>query len=394
MTAGRTDGAPADVRAHLAGAREPRAAGPAPDAESLRRAYLDLLKLALCDLAGTSTVSRRRACRTARSCRASCAATSGGCASAGMDWPLPGLDDDRPRPARRPAGVRGVRRRGRRSPGDVDRGRARGAAARRSSCAPTLDALGDDRTVWVADSFQGFPAGEAPPGGRLSAFDFLAAPLEEVREHFARFGCERGVRVRARLLRGHAARPRRPALVDRPPRRRHLRADARSALARLYPGLAPGGHLIVDDYGSFQGCRRRSTSSAPSTGSPSRSSGSTPPCVRWRRADEADVPGRRSHASRGRRAAATRAARPEVPTARELALADELAALRARLAAAERALAGLRARRRGAAPARGCGAGSRAGAMIVFGVLDHRPRGLRALPPSRASAWPPSPTPR
>ena len=56
MTAGRTEDA-ADVHAHLAGAREPRAAGAAADVESLRRAYLDVLKLALCDLAGTSTRS-------------------------------------------------------------------------------------------------------------------------------------------------------------------------------------------------------------------------------------------------------------------------------------------------------------------------------------------------
>src|SRR6478672_9439112 len=51
------DGRFADLRAHLAAAREPRATGAGPDAGSLRRAYLDLLKLALCDLAGSSTTS-------------------------------------------------------------------------------------------------------------------------------------------------------------------------------------------------------------------------------------------------------------------------------------------------------------------------------------------------
>ena len=36
-------------------AREPLAPGPRPHAEALRTAYLGLLKLALCDLAGTRT---------------------------------------------------------------------------------------------------------------------------------------------------------------------------------------------------------------------------------------------------------------------------------------------------------------------------------------------------
>ena len=52
----------------------------------------------------------------------------------------------------------------------------------------TLDALGDARTVWVADSFQGFPVDEAGEHIDLSTYDFLAVPLEEVRENFARFG--------------------------------------------------------------------------------------------------------------------------------------------------------------------------------------------------------------
>ena len=38
-------------------ARAARAAGPSADPAGLRRAYLDVLKLALCDLAGDTTVS-------------------------------------------------------------------------------------------------------------------------------------------------------------------------------------------------------------------------------------------------------------------------------------------------------------------------------------------------
>ncbi len=57
----------------------------------------------------------------------------------------------------------------------------------------TLDSLGArDRTVYVADSFQGFPA--ADDQGHLNATDFLAVPLEEVEANFARLGLEAGVR--------------------------------------------------------------------------------------------------------------------------------------------------------------------------------------------------------
>ena len=57
----------------------------------------------------------------------------------------------------------------------------------------TLDAAGDERTVWVADSFAGFPEADAPDDGSLDLrdFDFLAAPLEDVRASFARLGYER-----------------------------------------------------------------------------------------------------------------------------------------------------------------------------------------------------------
>src|SRR5919108_5121011 len=51
------DARAAAVRASLAGVREPRAVGPGPEPEALRSAYLDLLKLCLCDLAGSTTVS-------------------------------------------------------------------------------------------------------------------------------------------------------------------------------------------------------------------------------------------------------------------------------------------------------------------------------------------------
>jgi hypothetical protein len=59
MTAGFPDRADRllAARAHLDAVRAPRAAGPRADREALRTAYLELLKLALCDLVGAGTTS-------------------------------------------------------------------------------------------------------------------------------------------------------------------------------------------------------------------------------------------------------------------------------------------------------------------------------------------------
>src|SRR5919197_4481026 len=80
---------PSEQHPGLAAARSPEATGPRPEPEALRRAYLELLKLSLCDLCGSSTVSVGRS-------------QDGGVWSremsgdhlrlraAGMDWPLTG----------------------------------------------------------------------------------------------------------------------------------------------------------------------------------------------------------------------------------------------------------------------------------------------------------------
>jgi Macrocin-O-methyltransferase (TylF) len=330
----------ADARAHLEAAREPRATGPGPDVEALRAAYLDLLKLALCDLAGPATTSvgamadgtvmSRELRGDERRLRA-----------AGMDWPLHGLTmvglgrlDDLQ------ACVEDVVRDG--VEGDlVEAGAWRGGAAILMRAA--LDCLGDERTVWVADSFQGFPDDDAPDDGGvdLRAFDFLAVPVEEVRESFARLGCERGVRFVPGFFEQTL-----PALARR--RWAIVRLDADSyeatalALRCLYPGLAVGGHLIVDDYGSFEGCRRAVDEFRAEHGIAEPIDKVDSTCVRWRRESgdpiETAVPPA-SAAQRGERMARPA---PHVPTAREVELAGELAAARERLAAAE-AQIGLRA---------------------------------------------------
>ncbi|HKE79614.1 MAG TPA: TylF/MycF/NovP-related O-methyltransferase, partial [Solirubrobacteraceae bacterium] len=194
MTVSSHDARLEDVRAHLAAARLPRAAGAGPDADTLRVAYLDVLKLALCDLAGAGTTSvgaMADGTVVARELRGDDVRLR----AAGMDWPLHGLTmvglgrlDDLQEC------VEAIVRDG--VAGDViEAGSWRGGASILMRAA--LDCLGDGRTVWVADSFQGFPEAPAPDDGSLdlAAFDFLAVPVEEVRESFARFGCERGVEL-------------------------------------------------------------------------------------------------------------------------------------------------------------------------------------------------------
>ena len=267
--------------AHVASAREPRAAGAGPGAEALRRAYLDLLKLCLCDLAATSTVSlapQPDGAVTSRELRGD----ERRLRSAGMDWPLQGmtmiglgrLDDLQ-------ACVESIVADG--IEGDViETGAWRGGAS--ILVRATLDSLGDERTVWVADSFQGFHRGDGADSEavQLSAFDHLAVPLEEARDNFARFGCDRNVRFVPGFFEDTLA-----GLAGERWSMVRLDADTyeptRLGLEHLYPGLVPGGYLIVDDYGSFQGCRQAVDQFRARHGieEPLEAVDST--CVRWRR---------------------------------------------------------------------------------------------------------------
>jgi O-methyltransferase len=337
---------PTDARADLDSARLPAATGPRSSVQELRTAYLDLLKLCLTDLAGTSTTSVG-ALPDGRVMARELHGDGRRLRSAGMDWPLHGLTmvglgrlDDLQ------ACIETVVYDG--VDGDViEAGAWRGGAS--ILMRATLDTLADGRTVYVADSFEGF-AGEQSDADAvaLSSFDFLAAPLDEVRESFRRLGCETGVEFvpgyfdqTLRTLRGHSW-----AIV-------RLDADTyeatREALACLYPGLATGGYLIVDDYGSFEGCRRAVDEFRAEHGITEPIERVDFTCSRWRRTSGApiDPAPPRASAPSGSRARPPRDV--HVPTARELELENELAELRARLHAAEAALGGgLRARVRAA----------------------------------------------
>jgi O-methyltransferase len=325
-----------EARAHMAAMASPAAAGPGSDFEAVRRAYLDLLKLALCDLAGATTQSVG-------------AMLDGSVMSrelrgddlrlrvAGMDWPLQGLTmiglnrlDDLQ------ACVESVL--DEEIDGDViEAGAWRGGAA--VFMRALLDTRGDERTVWVADSFQGFPStdGSDDDAARLGSYDFLAVPVDEVRANFARFGCERNVRFLPGFFEETLG-----ALAGRRWSILHLDADTyeatRLALEHLYPRLAVGGYVVVDDYGAVRGCREAVEEFRRSNGIAEPLEKVDPMCIRWRRQSEAPIaaPTARSGEAPASVAPAVGDAEPRpVPTAREVALQDELDRSRGRLAAVE-----------------------------------------------------------
>jgi O-methyltransferase len=310
-------------------ARAPTSPGPGPDAETLRRAYLGVLKLALCDLAGTRTMSVSRLLDGAVASR-ELSGDERQLRSAGLDWPLHGLTmvglnrlDDLQ------ACVESVVRDG--VGGDlIEAGAWRGGAS--ILMRATLDSLGaTDRTVHVADSFQGFPAADELDD--LNAIDFLAVPEDEVRESFERFGLGQGVRLVPGFFEQTL-----PALADARWALVRLDADTydatRAALDALYPGLAVGGYVIVDDYGVMdrRECRRAVDEFRARHGIEDALEQVDWTCVRWRRTHEAPVePAGEPRPVPTRAEPMPRPGSPRVPTGRELDLERQVAALREQL---------------------------------------------------------------
>lgn len=117
-----------------------------------------------------------------------------------------------------------------------------------------------DRTVWVADSFQGLPPPDAdryPADAGLSFHEYeeLAVPLEEVRENFNRYGL---LDDQVEFLEGWF----RDTLPTAPIEELAvMRLDGDyyestwDALSNLYPKLSTGGYVIIDDYQLIEACR-------------------------------------------------------------------------------------------------------------------------------------------
>ncbi len=125
-----------------------------------------------------------------------------------------------------------------------------------------LEIYGDrDRTVWVADSFQGLPAPDAEhypvdAGDLHHTVRILAVPRAEVERNFAAYGL---LDDQVRFVEGWF-RDTLPALPAESFAIVRLDGDmyesTMQALEALYPRLSPGGFLIVDDYGAIPSCAR------------------------------------------------------------------------------------------------------------------------------------------
>jgi hypothetical protein len=325
------------------------AAGPGADAESLRTAYLDLLKLALCDLAGahTLTVSRSgdgRATNQPLFTR-ELGKPELGLRAVGGDWPYSGLTmvglvrlDDLQRCIESVIADD--------VPGDViEAGAWRGGAS--ILMRATLDTLGaSDRTVWVADSFQGLPKpDESFPEDReldLSWLNYLAVSREEVRQSFERLGLGDGVRFVEGFFEDTL-----PTLTDQSWSLLRLDGDNYEstwvALESLYPGLSAGGYVVVDDYLLISECRRAVDEYREAHGIAEPIEKIDQIGIRWRRESDARIdPPKRDRGRKPREPQAARSgARDEpeqIPTLRELQLEGELKSARERLVAAESTL--------------------------------------------------------
>ncbi len=120
----------------------------------------------------------------------------------------------------------------------------------------------EDRRVWVADSFEGFPPPDAEKypqdeGDRSHTVNPNIIPsLDRVKDNFERYGLLDG---QVRFLKGWF----RDTLPEAPLEELAVvRLDGdmyestMDALVNLYPKLSIGGYLIVDDYGCFPACRQ------------------------------------------------------------------------------------------------------------------------------------------
>ncbi len=332
---------------------ELRAEAPKPDAESLRSAYLDVLALTLCDLTGQGTLGvHRRLGGGVFSREVICDETDE--RIAGSDWPQHGLSMAGP-----------VRLRELRAcleavvaenvPGDViEAGCWRGGAGiLMRATLDTLDAT--DRTLVVADSFNGYPLPlrERFPQDRdleeRSMLDYFAVPQADVEGNFQRFGLSAGVEFVPGFFDETLRR-----LADRTFALVHVDAGSYEgtafALDALYPALAPGGLIVVGEYRSNEQVRLAVDEFRAEHGISEPLEGGGESAARWRRPAGESLtiaprePRHRTPSDRG----AARLPHSRVPGVREIEIDYENAVLRWRLATAA---AEIKALRSGADPA-------------------------------------------
>jgi O-methyltransferase len=146
-------------------------------------------------------------------------------------------------------------------PGDfIEAGVWRGGAA--IFVKALLDLHGEDgRSVWLADSFTGPPKPNPvdypnDPDDLLHTISFLSVSAQEVSANFQRYGL---LDERVRLVPGYF-KDTLPGLADQTwaliRLDGNLYESTMDGLVHLYPRLAPGGYLIIDDFGCCPSCRQ------------------------------------------------------------------------------------------------------------------------------------------
>jgi hypothetical protein len=118
-----------------------------------------------------------------------------------------------------------------------------------------------DRTVWVADSFEGLPPPNpekypADAGMTLHEATFFAVSLETVKNNFSRYGL---LDDQVKFLKGWFKDTLPSAPIEKLAVLRldgDLYESTMDALVHLYPKLSPGGYIIVDDYGTVFPCKK------------------------------------------------------------------------------------------------------------------------------------------
>lgn len=119
----------------------------------------------------------------------------------------------------------------------------------------------NDRTVWVADSFEGLPKPDESKykedkGDLHFNKDQLAISLETVKRNFEKYGL---LDEKVKFLKGWF----KDTLPTAPIQQISLlRLDGdmyestMDGLVNLYPKLSKGGYIIIDDWGAVKGCQK------------------------------------------------------------------------------------------------------------------------------------------
>ena len=118
----------------------------------------------------------------------------------------------------------------------------------------------NDRTVWVADSFEGLPAASVGYGRRRPQPGQISESVSgNVRANFERFDL---LDDQVRFLQGYFCDTLPNAPIERLAILRldgDLYSSTMDSLRNLYHRVSPGGYVIVDDYHSWVSCRQAVT---------------------------------------------------------------------------------------------------------------------------------------